>query len=425
MYAAFITLLAFVLLASSSATPSSFLASQRFGTRAVHAGCEAELNANAVVPPIHLSTTFTQSYPGVKPGKEDPSSYGDGYFYSRPANPTRGNLERALAQVEEAKHCSVFSSGLAATQSVIQILNSGDHVIALDDLYGGTSGYFRNVATPNHGIKFTFMNLDNLEAVEAAITPSTKMIWLESPTNPLLKTTDIRALAALAKRKNLILVVDSTFMSPYLQQPLKLGADIVVHSLTKFVGGHSDVLMGAVLTNNPVITKKLRDLQNFAGAVPSPFECYLALRGLKTIHLRMDAAMRNAMKIAEFLESHPVVEQVIYPGLKSYPRYELAKSQTYGPGAMISIHIKGGIKTAGKFLGELKIFALAVSLGAVESLICSPAIMTHTAVPREAREAIGLTDSLIRISIGVEDGDDLINDLKQALDKAYEEYKKN
>jgi cystathionine gamma-lyase len=387
-------------------------------TTAVHAGCEPELNAWTVVPPISLSTTFIQPFPGVKPGLKDPNSHGGGFFYSRQANPTRGALERAIAAVEGAKHASTFSSGLAATQACIQLLNAGDEVIALDDLYGGTSSFFRQFATPSSGIKFTFMNLDDISAVESAVTPKTKMIWLESPTNPLLKTTDIRAVAALCKKKGLLLVVDSTFMSPYLQHPLELGADVVVHSVTKFIAGHSDVLMGATCTNNDEISKKLRNNQNLCGAVPSPFECYLALRGLKTLVIRMEAAQKNAIACANFLETHPVIQRVIYPGLKSYPAYELAKSQTDGPGAMISIHVKGGLKVAGKFLQELKIFGLAVSLGAVESLACSPALMTHTGVPVEAREAIGLTDSLIRISIGIEHGPDLVADLKQALDKA-------
>ena len=281
---------------------------------------------------------------------------------------------------------------------------------------------FRNIISPGSGIQFSFVNMDKIENLEAALTPKTKLIWLESPTNPLLKTSDIRAIAAFAKKKGLILVVDSTFQSPYLQHPLQLGADIVVHSITKYIAGHSDVLMGAALTNNDEINKKLKALQNFCGAVPSPFECYLTLRGLKTLHVRMDYAQKNAMAIAQFLETHPVIERVIYPGLKSYPQYDLAQKQTDGPGAMISIHIKGGLKIAGKFLEELKIFCLAVSLGAVESLACSPAIMTHTAVPKEAREAIGLTDSLIRLSVGIEDPEDLIADLKQALDKAYAFY---
>lgn len=391
-------------------------------TRTVHAGCEAELNNYAVVPPISLATTFTQPFPGVKPGLDDPNSYGGGFFYSRQNNPTRATFERALASVENAKHCSAFSSGLAATQAVIQTLKSGDHVIALDDLYGGTSGYFRNIAETGSGIKFTFMNLDNVKAIEDACQTNTKMIWLESPTNPLLMTSDIRAICKFAKTRGIIVVVDSTFMSPYLQRPLELGADIVVHSITKYIAGHSDVLMGAAVTNNDDIIKKLRSIQNFCGAVPSPFDCYLALRGLKTLHVRMDAAMKNAKEIALFLEKHPLIERVVYPGLESYPQYELSKSQTDGPGAMITIYMKGGLKVAGAFLSNLKIIALAVSLGAVESLACSPAIMTHTAVPKEAREAIGLTDSLIRLSVGIEHPADLINDISQALEKAAEEY---
>eukprot|EP01038_Epipyxis_sp_PR26KG_P009280 gene9280-12502_t len=394
----------------------------KFETTVVHAGSEAENNKGAIVPPISLATTFIQSYPGVKPGIDDPNSYGSGFFYARQANPSRGSFERALAEVENAKHCSAFSSGLAATQAIVQLLSSGSHVIALDDLYGGTSGYFRRIASPTSNIKFSFMSLDDLEAVEKAITPDTKMIWLESPTNPLLKTTDIRAVAALAKKLGLHLVVDSTFMSPYLQKPLELGADIVIHSVTKFIAGHSDVIMGAVLTNDDNVSKKLKDIQNFCGAVPSPFDCYLALRGLKTLHVRMDRSIQNAIKIAEFLSSHPVVEKVVFPGLKSYDRYELAKSQTSAPGSMIAIYVKGGLPVAGKFLTQLKLIALAVSLGAVESLACSPALMTHTAVSLEDRLAIGLTDNLIRLSIGIEDADDLIEDLKQALDIAQVEY---
>mmetsp|Transcript_6602 Transcript_6602/g.12814 ORF Transcript_6602/g.12814 Transcript_6602/m.12814 type:complete len:415 (-) Transcript_6602:332-1576(-) len=390
-------------------------------TRMVHAGCEPEHIAYSVVPPITLSTTFVQAYPGKKPGVDDPSSYGAGYFYSRQSNPTRGLFERALAATEDAKHCSAFSSGLAASQSVIQLLNSGDHVIALDDLYGGTSSYFRQVATPAAGIDFTFMNLDDIAKVEAAITPKTKMVWLESPSNPLLKTTDIRKITAMAKRRGLIVVVDSTFMSPYLQRPLGMGADVVVHSVTKYIAGHSDVLMGAVLTNSDAINTKLRTLQNLAGAVPSPFDCYLALRGLKTLSVRMEASMRNSQKVAEFLEKHPLIEQVNYPGLASYPQKALARTQADGGGAVMAIFIKGGLKAAGKFLSELKVFGLAVSLGAVESLACSPAIMTHAGVPVEAREKIGLTDSLIRLSIGIEDANDLIADLDQALAKVQAE----
>ena len=308
-------------------------------TRVVHAGCDAEHMAFSVVPPITLSTTWIQAFPGKKPGIQDPASYGNGYFYSRQSNPTRGTFERALASTEGSKHCAAFSSGLAASQAVIQLLNSGDHVIALDDLYGGTSSYFRQIATPGSNIEFTFMNLDDIAKVEAAITPKTKMIWLESPSNPLLKTTDIRKITAMAKRRGLIVAVDSTFMSPYLQRPLELGADVVVHSVTKYIAGHSDVLMGAVLTNTDTINTKLRTNQNLCGAVPSPFDCYLAMRGLKTLSIRMEACMKNAQKVAEFLEKHPMIEQVNYPGLASYPQRALAKSQTDGAGAVMAIFI--------------------------------------------------------------------------------------
>jgi cystathionine gamma-lyase len=395
-----------------------------FGTKAVHAGIEPDQNGWAVVPPIQLATTYIQAYPGSKPGLEDPSSYGQGYFYSRQNNPTRGTLERALAAIEDAKYCSTFASGMAATQAVIQLLNSGDHVIASNDLYGGTSGYFRNIVTGHTNIQFSFVPFNTLEAVEKAITPKTKMIWLESPTNPLLQTFDIRGVAAIAKKHGCLLVVDGTFMSPYLQRPLELGADIVVHSLTKFITGHSDVLMGCALTNDETIGKKFRTNQNFAGAIPGPFDCYLAIRGMKTLHIRMEACQRNAIAVAETIEKHEVVERVYYPGLKSYPQYDLAKSQTKGPGAMMSMHIKGGLPVAAKFLQSLKIVGLAVSLGAVESLACSPALMTHTAVSKENREAIGLTDSLIRISIGIENQQDLVNDIQQALDAALIEFKK-
>jgi cystathionine gamma-lyase len=377
------------------------------------------LNGWTVVPPISLSTTFIQEFPGKKPGLDDPNSHGQGYYYSRVSNPTRGGLERAIAAVEGGKHCSVFASGLAATQAVIQLLDSGDTVIASDDLFGGTSSLFRNRIEKSSGIKFNFMNLDNLALVEAAITSKTKMLWLESPTNPLLQTIDIRAVSALCKRHGVILVVDSTFMSPILQHPLELGADVVVHSVTKFIAGHSDVLMGCAVVNSEDLNTRIRETQSLCGAVPSPFECYLAMRGLKTLPIRMERAQASAIQCAEFLETHPAVQRVVYPGLKSYPKYDLAKSQTDGPGAMITVHVKGGLKVAGKFLQSLKIFGLAVSLGAVESLACSPALMTHAGVPVEAREAIGLTDSLIRLSVGIEYGDDLVADLKQALDIAY------
>jgi len=393
-----------------------------FGTRAVHSGCELDEVNGIVIPPITLSTTFAQAFPGAKPGKDDVNSYGNGYFYSRQANPTRGAVERALASLENGKHCSVFGSGLAATNAVICTIPSGSHVIALDELYGGTTSYFKNIAIPSNGIKFTFMDMADTVAVEAAITPETKLIWLESPTNPLLKSTDIRAISAVAKKHNLLLAVDSTFCSPYLQLPLELGADIVVHSVTKYIAGHSDVLMGAVVTNSDDIIKRIRLMQSGAGAVPSPFECYLAHRGIKTLHLRMEASMKNAITVANFLEAHPLIEKVIYPGLKSYQYYDIAKAQTKGPGAMIAIYIRGGLEIAGKFLSELKVFSLAVSLGAVESLACSPALMIPGTVYAKTLEPVGVNESLIRISIGIEFEADLIEDLRQALEKAQAVY---
>ena len=390
---------------------------QGFGTKVVHAGCDVDQDTGGIIPSITLGTTFSQHEPGVRPGKDNLNSFGQGYFYSRFANPTRGALERALAATENSKACFVFSSGMAAISTTIQLLKSGDHVIALDDLYGGTSSFFRDIAT-NNGIDFSFIDMSDPAVVENAITDKTKMIFLETPTNPLLKTTDIRAIAEIAKRKGCLLAVDCTFCSPYLMNALDLGADIVMHSCTKYIGGHSDVLMGCIMVNDDDLSKRLRFLQAGIGAVPSPFECYLTMRGLKTLHLRMEASQKSAIAIAEFLEKHPLIEKVIYPGLKSYKYYDLAKSQTKGPGAMISFYIKGGIPVAKKFLKNLKIFALAVSLGAVESLICSPAIMTHASVPVEKREAIGLTDKLVRLSVGIEDTEDLINDLNNALNEA-------
>ena len=386
-----------------------------FGTKAVHSGADVDQDTGSLFPSINLGTTFAQHEPGLRPGKENLNSFGQGFFYSRFANPSRGALERALAALERSKYAFTFSSGMAAISTITQLLKSGDHVLALDDLYGGTSTFFREIAS-NNGIDFTFLDMSDPEVVESAITPNTKMIFLESPTNPLLKTTDIKAIAEVAKRRGLLLAIDATFSSPYLLNALDHGADIVMHSCTKYIAGHSDVLMGCIMLNDDELSKRIRFLQAGVGAVPSPFECYLCSRGLKTLHLRMEAAQKSALAVAEFLESHPLVEKVIYPGLKSYKYYDLAKRQTKGSGAMISFYIKGGIPVARKFLKNLKVFALAVSLGAVESLICSPAIMTHASVPVEKREAIGLTDSLMRVSVGIEDTEDLINDLKQACE---------
>jgi len=389
----------------------------RIQTRSVHAGCESEHLGYSVVPPISLSAPFVQSFPGVRPGIDNPNSYGEGFYYGRQGNPTRGAFERGLAATEDAKHCCAFASGLAAAQASIQLLNTGDHVIALDGLFGGTSTFFRQIATPTAGIEFTFISLDDPTVIEAACTPKTRMIFLETPSNPLIKTTDIRMVVELAKKRGILVVVDGTFMSPYLQHPLALGVDVVIHSVTKFIAGHSDVTMGAALTNSDELSAKLRNCQYLTGGVPSPFDCYLALRGLKTLPIRMEAAMKNAQAVAEYLEKHPLVESVSYPGLESYPEREkvIARAQTEGAGAVMAVFIKGGLKTAGAFLSALKIFGLAVSLGSVESLANSPALMTHQDVPVEERTKIGLTDALIRLSIGIEHVDDLLADLQQAL----------
>lgn len=378
-------------------------------------GCEPETINNVIVPPISLATTFVQSYPGRKPGIDDPNSYGQGYFYSRQANPTRGAFERAVAKLEHGKYACAFSSGLAACHAVANLLNSGDEVLALNDIYGGTISLFRDVMASSNGISFNFLDMTNLTALEEAISSKSRMIWLESPTNPLLRSMDIEAIGQIAKKHKLTFVVDGTFLSPYLQNPLLLGADVVIHSVTKFIAGHSDVLMGVAVTKDDAIIKRLRVIQEKVGAVPSPFECYLALRGLKTLHLRVEAAQANSIKIAKFLESHPMISKVIYPGLESYPQYNLVKKQSRGPGAMISFYVKGGLPAAGRFLQELKLIALAVSLGAVESLACSPALMTHAGIPVETRQQIGISDDLVRLAVGIEDADDLINDLDQAL----------
>jgi len=387
-----------------------------FGTKLVHGGNYPDEITGNIVPSISLGTTFVQKEPGVKPGKLDPNSYGTGYFYSRQANPTRGALERAIAISENAKESIVFSSGMAAISTVIQLLKSGDHVITMNDLYGGTSSYFRDIASKSNGIKFSFIDVDNITLLESSINKKTKLIWLESLSNPLLKTPDIKKIIKIAKSKGCLVAIDSTFSSPYLINPLELGVDIVVHSATKFIGGHSDILMGVIVCNDEQLIKKIRFIQTGIGAVPSPFECYLTMRGLKTLHLRMKASQLNSLLIAKYLESHPLIDKIIYPGLKSYKYYDLYKEQFRGPGTIMSIYLKGDIKNVKLFLENLKIFSLAVSLGAVESLICSPSLMTHAIVPSKIREELGITDNLLRISIGIEDFNDLINDLDQALD---------
>jgi len=377
-----------------------------------------------VVVPISLATTFEQSSPGKATAPEDPNSMGLGYEYSRTGNPTRGAFERAMVQAEQgANYCVAFSSGSAATSAVMHLLQHGDHFLCIDDVYGGTQRYFRRILSPVSGVKVDFVDMGNVE--ELKFKNNTKLLWLESPTNPTLKITDIRKIAETCHNHNCLLAVDSTFCSPYFQSPLLLGADLVVHSVTKYIGGHSDVVMGVVACNDSGLHKKLRFVQNGVGAVPSPFDCFLAHRGLKTLHVRMEAAARNAMAIALFLQEHPAVEGVLYPGLKSHPQHELAKRQQHGFGAMVSFSCLGGRAEAATFLKNLRVFCLAESLGAVESLAESPSLMTHASLPDEQRALLGIDDSLIRLSCGIESCRDLVEDLQQALDVVREEINDN
>eukprot|EP00744_Colponema_vietnamica_P001910 GILI01003093.1.p1 GENE.GILI01003093.1~~GILI01003093.1.p1 ORF type:complete len:408 (+),score=147.98 GILI01003093.1:57-1226(+) len=380
---------------------------QGFGTRAIHAGQVPDPITGAVVTPISLATTFAQKSPGV--------TY-SGFEYSRTNNPTRQTFENCMASLEKAKYALAFSSGCAATTTLIHLLQSGDHVISVDDVYGGTQRLFRRVINPTSNITFSFVDFNEPGALEAAFTPQTKMVWLETPTNPTLKISDIRKTAEACKAHNCLLVVDNTFMSPYFQNPLDLGADLVLHSVTKYIGGHSDVVMGLVMTNSDDLNTRLRFLQNGIGAVPAPFDCYMALRGVRTLHLRMREHEKNAIAVAKFLESHPKVDKVVYPGLPSHPQHELAKSQMSGFGGMITFYLKGGIDQSRAFLENLNLFTLAESLGAVESLAEHPAIMTHASVPAEQRAILGISDSLVRLSVGVEDQTDILADLTHALD---------
>ncbi len=384
----------------------------KFETKAIHVGEEPNLRdggSGDVVIPIHLSSTFAR--------KEVDKPTG-GYEYSRSGNPTRNALEKRLAALENAKFGLGFASGLAAeTVIALTLLKSGDHVIAFDDLYGGTRRLFNKVFNQNFKVKFSYVNARNIENVKRAIKSKTKLIWLETPTNPLMKLCDIRAISDIAKKKKIIVVVDNTFMSPYFQKPLNFGADIVVHSTTKYLNGHSDSIGGAIMLSDKEIYSKLKFNQNATGAILSPFDSFLVLRGIKTLALRMEKHNENAMKIAEFLNAHPKVKKVNYPGLKKYPQYELAKQQMSGFGGMLSFGIKGNLKETKRFLENLKIISLAESLGGVESLIEHPALMTHASIPKEERKKIGITDSLIRLSVGIEDAEDLIDDLQNALEK--------
>lgn len=378
-----------------------------FETIAIHDGSIPEPRTGAVSVPIYQTSTFFQDALGKDRG----------YEYSRTGNPTREALERSIAQLENGKFGLAYASGSAATVGTFQpLLLPGDEIVAGNDTYGGTYRIFERLLRP-YGIKTNYVDADDLSRFEQAITPATKLIWVETPSNPLLKLIDIAALAEIAHKRGVLLVVDNTFASPYFQQPLNLGADLVVHSTTKYIGGHSDVVGGAVVTSNEEIYEKLKFYQNAAGAVPAPFDSWLFLRGIKTLKLRMEAHEKNALRVAEFLASHPYVERVYYPGLPSHPQHALAKRQMRGFGGMVSFEIAGGLPAVEQFIARSKLFLLAESLGGVESLLCYPPRMTHASISAEERAKRGIHDNLIRLSVGLENGDDLIEDLRTALQR--------
>lgn len=375
-----------------------------FATRAIHAGQEPDPTTGAIMTPVYLTSTYVQESPGVHKGWE----------YSRTHNPTRRAYENCIANLEGGKHGFAFASGCAATTTILHLLKAGDHVIAGDDMYGGTFRLFDKVLK-HHGLEFSYVDLTKPESFKSALKSNTKMVWMETPTNPTLKLVDIRRISEAARAAGVLAVVDNTFMSPYFQRPLELGADIVVHSATKYIGGHSDVVGGIAVTGRDDLAEQIQFLTNSMGGIGSAFDAFLCLRSLKTLPLRMKAHEANAKAVAAFLESHPKVEKVIYPGLPSHPQHGLAKEQMSGFGGMITFHIKGGLAGARAFLENVNVFALAESLGGVESLIEHPAIMTHASVPAEIRKSLGIDDSLIRLSVGVEDQKDLLADLERAF----------
>ncbi|HMC63012.1 MAG TPA: PLP-dependent aspartate aminotransferase family protein [Candidatus Solibacter sp.] len=379
--------------------------SQRFGTRAIHAGQEPDPTTGAIMTPIYATSTYVQRSPGVHRGFE----------YSRTQNPTRLAYERCVADLEGGARGLAFASGLAATAAVLELLDAGSHAIAGDDLYGGTFRLFERVRKRTAGLETTFVDLAGPGALEAALRPNTRLIWVETPSNPMLKLVDLGHVARFAADHGLLAVADNTFATPYLQRPLEHGFDAVVHSATKYLNGHSDIIGGIVVTREAELGERLAFLQNAVGAVAGPFDSFLALRGLKTLHLRMERHSSNALAIARWLESHPAVERVIYPGLASHPQHALARTQMSAAGGMITVLLRGDLERARRALESFRVFALAESLGGVESLIEHPAIMTHASVPPEVRAKLGINDSLIRLSVGVEDVEDLIEDLAQAL----------
>ena len=377
----------------------------KFATRAIHAGQAPDPTTGAIMSPIYATSTYVQESPGVHKG----------YEYSRTQNPTRMAYERCIADLESGEHGFAFASGMAATATILELVDSGSRIVAMDDLYGGTRRLFSNVRERSAGLKFDYVDLSDKAAAAAAIGDDTAMVWIESPTNPLLKLVDLKAIAALAKNSGAIVVVDNTFATPYLQRPLELGADIVMHSATKFINGHSDMVGGIVATSSDKLAKRLGYLQNSIGAVSGPFDSFLALRGVKTLDVRMERHCRSAMQIASWLEARDSVESVLYPGLESHPQHELAKQQMPGFGGIVTFFIKGDLENARRFLERCRVFSLAESLGGVESLVDHPAIMTHASVPSSERAKLGISDTLIRLSVGIEDVDDLLADLEQAL----------
>lgn len=379
----------------------------KFGTKAVHAGVTPDPSTGAIMTPIYQTSTYVQ---------EEPAKH-KGFAYARGANPTRNSLQKSLAALENGKFALCFSSGMGATDAVIKLLNPGDEVITSNDLYGGSYRMFKRVFE-RFGIKFHFIDLTQATALESYINTNTKLIWLETPSNPLMNIIDIEACVAIAKKNNIIVAVDNTFASPYLQNPLDLGADIVMHSVTKYLGGHSDVVMGALITNDEKLHQELAFIHNSCGAVPGPQDSFLVLRGIKTLHLRMERHCLNGRKIAEFMRAHPKVGKVYWPGFANHPNHDIAKKQMRDFGGMLSFTLKDdSIEKAFTLMKSMELFALAESLGGVESLINHPATMTHASIPKEERLKNGLVDSLIRLSIGVEDAEDLIADLEQALQK--------
>jgi cystathionine beta-lyase/cystathionine gamma-synthase len=377
----------------------------KFATRAIHVGQDPDPATGATIVPIYQTSTYTQEAPGQHKG----------YEYSRTGNPTRAALEECVAALEGAEFGLAFASGLAATTAVMSLLGPGDHIVAGDDLYGGSYRLFDRVLQKSNGLDFTFVDTTDPESVEAALRPETKMLWIETPTNPMLTLSDIPLLSEMAHERGATVAVDNTFASPYFQQPLSLGADIVVHSTTKYMGGHSDVIGGAVMTSDGEMYERIKFYQNAAGAVPGAFDAWIVLRGLKTLAVRMRQHEENALAVARFLQDHPQVATVNYPGLPAHPQHDLAKRQMSGFSGMVSFTLRGGTEAAYAAVQKTKIFHFAESLGGVESLITHPATMTHAAIPKEQRESRGVTDGLLRLSVGIEDAEDLVADLDRAI----------